>query len=109
MFRLNMELQDSKDILSWYFIWKSTIIADSLTLGPSMKKYLWWKKYLTIFQMVQFIVVFSRSIIVIFGIVDRGYPRYFSLISASITVLFFVMFMQFYMQSYKANKKLKDN
>jgi len=78
-------------------------------LGPSMKKYLWWKKYLTMFQMVQFVVVFSRSIIVIFGIVDCGYPRYFSLISASITVLFFVMFMQFYMQSYKANNKLKDN
>ena len=78
-------------------------------LGPTMKKYLWWKKYLTLFQMVQFVVVFLRSIIVIFGIVDCGYPRYFSLISASITVLFFVMFMQFYSQSYKGKGKLKKN
>jgi len=76
-------------------------------LGPSMKKYLWWKKYLTLFQMVQFVVVFVRSIIVIFGVVDCGYPRYFSLISASITVLFFAMFMQFYSQSYQAKGKLK--
>merc|ERR1712018_513250 len=73
--------------------------------GPHMKKYLWWKKYLTMCQMFQFVIVFSRSLIVVFGVVECGYPRYFSLISASITFLFFLMFMRFYMQSY--NKKAK--
>ena len=70
------------------------------TFGPGVQKYLWWKKYLTVFQMVQFVVVFTRSLIVIFGVVECGYPRYFSLISASITFLFFLMFMHFYTQSY---------
>ena len=74
-------------------------------LGPNVRKYLWWKKYLTVFQMIQFVVVFSRSMIVILGVVECGYPRYFSLISASITVLFFAMFMQFYSSSYSKKTK----
>lgn len=73
--------------------------------GPRFQKYLWWKKYLTVFQMIQFVIVFTRSLIVIFGVVECGYPRYFSLISASITFTFFLMFMHFYMQSY--HKKAK--
>ena len=80
------------------------------SLGPQMQKYLWWKKYLTTFQMIQFVIVFVRSIIVIFGIVECGYPRYFSLFSASITFLFFGMFMNFYRENYskKKTKKYKD-
>ena len=80
------------------------------SLGPQMQKYLWWKKYLTTFQMIQFVIVFVRSIIVIFGIVECGYPRYFSLFSASITFLFFGMFMNFYRENYskKKTKKYRD-
>ena len=70
------------------------------SLGPQMQKYLWWKKYLTALQMIQFVIVFTRSMIVITGIVECGYPRFFSLISASITALFFAMFMQFYKDTY---------
>ena len=77
------------------------------SLGPQMQKYLWWKKYLTTLQMIQFIIVFVRSIIVIFGIVECGYPRYFSLFSASITLLFFAMFMNFYRENYSKKKTQK--
>ena len=60
--------------------------------------------------MIQFVIVFVRSIIVIFGIVECGYPRYFSLFSASITFLFFGMFMNFYRENYskKKTKKYRD-
>ena len=79
------------------------------SLGPQMQKYLWWKKYLTGLQMIQFVIVFTRSVIVITGIVECGFPRFFSLISASITVLFFVMFMQFYRDTYRQKNYVKNS
>merc|ERR550532_3819183 len=77
------------------------------SLGPQMQKYLWWKKYLSGLQMIQFVIVFTRSLIVITGIVECGFPRFFSLISASITVLFFAMFMQFYRDTYRQKNNVK--
>ncbi len=74
------------------------------SLGPHMQKYLWWKKYLTIAQMVQFIIVFVRSNLVIFEVVECGYPRQFSLISATLTFVFFCLFMNFYKSAYMSNK-----
>ena len=79
------------------------------SLGPQMQKYLWWKKYLTGLQMIQFVIVFTRSLIVITGIVECGFPRFFSLISASITVLFFAMFMQFYRDTYRQKNNVKNS
>ena len=79
------------------------------SLGPQMQKYLWWKKYLTGLQMIQFVIVFTRSVIVITGIVECGFPRFFSLISASITVLFFAMFMQFYRDTYRQKNNVKNS
>ena len=79
------------------------------SLGPQMQKYLWWKKYLTGLQMIQFVIVFTRSLIVITGIVECGFPRFFSLISASITVLFFAMFVQFYRDTYRQKNNVKNS
>jgi len=79
------------------------------SLGPQMQKYLWWKKYLTGLQMIQFVIVFTRSLIVITGIVECGFPRFFSLISASITVLFFAMFTQFYRDTYRQKNNVKNS
>jgi elongation of very long chain fatty acids protein 7 len=30
-------------------------------MGPQVQKYLWWKKYLTILQMVQFVAAFVHA------------------------------------------------
>ena len=77
-------------------------------LGPHMQPYLWWKKYLTTFQMIQFLVIFTRSNIVIWGLVPGcSYPWQFSLMSAALMVVFFVLFAQFYMQEYNSKKKKK--
>ena len=35
--------------------------------GPQFQKYLWWKRYLTTFQIIQFVVVFLKDIIVLMG------------------------------------------
>merc|ERR1719204_787440 len=63
--------------------------------GPKMQPYLWWKKYLTALQLVQFVFCFCHSLIVVLGVVDCGYNWLSSLFS---------MFMNFYLNSY-ANKK----
>ena len=76
-------------------------------LGPHMQKYLWWKKYLTTFQMIQFVCIFGKSCVLIFGFADCGYPWQYSVINATVMILFLMLFAEFYVQEYvqKQNKK----
>ncbi|UYV83963.1 ELOVL7 [Cordylochernes scorpioides] len=67
-------------------------------LGPAMKKYLWWKKYLTVFQMVQFVVALVHAIIPLF--VDCGFQPFFAYLIMAHAVLFFVLFYNFYRNTY---------
>merc|ERR1712002_1043895 len=62
-------------------------------LGPHMAPYLWWKKYLTSFQILQFIVTFAKSMVVVLGISNCGYPWQFSLITAALMVMFSYSFL----------------
>jgi len=48
--------------------------------------------------------VFTKSMIVISGISPCGYPWQFSLITATLMVLFFSLFANFYVQEYKKKK-----
>ena len=76
-------------------------------LGPHMRPYLWWKKYLTTFQMIQFVCIFVKSLVVVLGIVDCAYPWQFSLISVLLVSMFFFLFAEFYVQEYNAVKAKK--
>ena len=76
-------------------------------LGPAMRPYLWWKKYLTMFQLIQFVAIFVKSLVVVLGIVDCAYPWQFSLISVLLVSLFFFLFAEFYVQEYNAVKAKK--
>ena len=76
-------------------------------LGPRFQKYLWWKRYLTTFQMVQFVLVMVKSSVLIFGFSECGYPWQFSVITASVMLLFLVLFANFYMQEYLVKKRAK--
>ncbi|XP_064482616.1 very long chain fatty acid elongase AAEL008004-like [Ornithodoros turicata] len=67
-------------------------------LGPSVQKYLWWKKYLTQFQLVQFVIMFIHSMIPLF--VNCGYPRTHTFIVIPQAVFFFGMFVHFYLNAY---------
>ena len=69
------------------------------------RKYLWWKKYLTAFQMFQFICIFAKSLVLIFGYAECGYPWQFSAITAVLMVLFFFLFAEFYMEEYNAKSR----
>ncbi|XP_050536843.1 elongation of very long chain fatty acids protein-like [Daktulosphaira vitifoliae] len=68
-------------------------------IGPQMQKYLWWKKYLTLLQMVQFIMVFVHASQLLF--IDCDYPKAFAWIILLHAVMFYFLFSNFYKQSYK--------
>ena len=69
-------------------------------LGPHMKKYLWWKKYLTALQMIQFVCIFAKSSVLIFGYAECGYPWQFSCYMTVNMLLFLFLFAEFYCREY---------
>lgn len=68
-------------------------------LGPQMQPYLWWKKYLTSLQLLQFALVMVLGIRVVIS--DCKFPRSFLLLNVFHAVLFFYLFSSFYRQSYR--------
>ncbi|KAL1431279.1 hypothetical protein MTO96_014304 [Rhipicephalus appendiculatus] len=71
-------------------------------LGPSVQKHLWWKRYLTQFQLVQFVTIFLHALIPMF--ISCGYPRPHTYIVLSQAVFFFAMFVRFYVKAYSDKK-----
>nr|CAH7747780.1 unnamed protein product [Callosobruchus chinensis] len=75
-------------------------------LGPQYQKYLWWKKYLTALQMVQFILVMVHAFQLLF--IDCDYPKAFVWWIGMHAVMFYFLFSNFYKQTYhKKDKKGK--
>jgi len=66
--------------------------------GEEMKKHLWWKKYITQVQMVQFILVFFHSTNAILR--PGCWPMILAVAEAVHAVLFFYMFFSFYKRCY---------
>ena len=71
-------------------------------LGSHMQPYLWWKKYLTMFQIIQLSSVLVKNFVVIFGVASCGYPWQFSFLTAMLMILFLGLFTEFYIQEYTA-------
>uniref|UniRef100_A0A1A9W6N3 Elongation of very long chain fatty acids protein n=1 Tax=Glossina brevipalpis TaxID=37001 RepID=A0A1A9W6N3_9MUSC len=83
-------------------------------MGPQYQKYLWWKKYLTTLQMVQFILIMVHAFQLLF--IECNYPRAFVWWIGMHAVMFFFLFNEFYKQAYKGrqmrhgkNNKVKVN
>ncbi|KFB53512.1 AGAP004373-PB-like protein [Anopheles sinensis] len=75
-------------------------------LGPQFQKYLWWKKYLTALQMVQFVLIMVHAFQLLF--IDCNYPKAFVWWIGMHAVMFFFLFNEFYQSTYKANKKRRE-
>jgi len=76
--------------------------------GPQMQPYLWWKRYLTQLQLIQFTVAIIRTLLVVTRMVDCGYPWlncFGTLIF--IEAPFLYLFLDFYRKSYSNKKNLK--
>ncbi|KAF5287807.1 hypothetical protein FQR65_LT12175 [Abscondita terminalis] len=87
--------------------------------GPHMQKYLWWKKYLTTLQMVnyytyktnfkqknfqiQFVLVMLHAFQLLF--IDCNYPKAFVWWIGLHAIMFYFLFSDFYKQTYMKKKK----
>ncbi|KAK0166824.1 hypothetical protein PV327_004307 [Microctonus hyperodae] len=80
-------------------------------MGPEYQKYIWWKKYLTTFQMVQFVLIMSHQFQLLF--IECDYPRTFMIWIGLHGVLFLGLFSDFYKTKYSEKdakrKKQRDN
>ena len=68
------------------------------SLGPNVQKYLWWKKYLTTLQLIQFVIIFFHALQPLFF--DCNYPKAASLLFAGTGLQYFILFMIFYKSTY---------
>lgn len=73
-------------------------------MGPKYQKYLWWKKHLTLIQMIQFITVFIHTAQLFF--IECDYPRVNVYIMCFNSIMFFSLFSNFYVQAYIKRKRL---
>lgn len=71
-------------------------------LGPKYQKYIWWKKYLTAFQMLQFVAIFTHQFQLLFTQCD--YPKGFMVWIGLHGVMFLFLFSDFYKQAYSKRK-----
>lgn len=73
-------------------------------MGPEYQKYVWWKKYLTTFQIAQFVAIFVHQFQLLFRECD--YPKSFTVWIGLHGVLFLFLFSGFYKEQYiEANKR----
>jgi len=76
-------------------------------LGPRIQPYLWWKRYLTKLQMVQFIVFIIHALQPLF--IDCNYPKVYCWIILGHGCLYFLLFANFYIKSYLESSRAVKN
>lgn len=72
-------------------------------MGPQYQKYIWWKKYLTTMQMVQFVLIMTHQFQLLF--IECNYPRSFMIWIGLHGILFLGLFSDFYKTKYTGSAK----
>lgn len=80
----------------------------TLSIFPSLKPHLWWKKYITQMQMIQFIAVIVHSVYSMFS-PGCNWPKIFIYLSISNAVIFLFMFYSFFNHNYNSRKSNLNN
>ena len=71
--------------------------------GPRFKKYLWWKKYLTMLQLGQFLTIIALAVVNVHD--GCKWPRWMYIVFFSSVGSFFVLFSHFYLNNYVKKDK----
>ncbi|CAG5115281.1 unnamed protein product [Candidula unifasciata] len=66
--------------------------------GPSMRKYLWWKKYLTTLQISQFVIFLTQGVLNV--VYDCPFPKVFVYAVYVYTFSILLLFINFYIKAY---------
>ncbi|KAM7292556.1 elongation of very long chain fatty acids protein AAEL008004 [Ixodes scapularis] len=72
-------------------------------LGPSIQKYLWWKRYLTRLQIFQLVFLTLHGCIPL--VYDCGFPRFLVVLALPQAFVVLTLFVNFYIQSYTKTRK----
>lgn len=78
------------------------------SVGPQMQKYLWWKKYLTTFQLVQFVAVITHTGYNKFVRTDCDYPDLYNSMTLGYTFIMFFLFSYFYHLTYRIKRSYNN-
>jgi len=73
--------------------------------GPQYQKYLWWKKYMTVFQLCQFVMMFTHSMQQFFVAECNWEPYFLRAMIPVFAAFFFYLFMGFFLKEYRGPKK----
>lgn len=76
-------------------------------LGPEFQKYLWWKKYITQIQLIQFVCVMVWFVVVYFKQTDL--PIGYMACNFGNAVFLYILFSGFYRSSYSKKKASEDS
>lgn len=71
-------------------------------LGPTVRRFLWWKRYLTQLQIIQFAIYIAYFTVFVFK--QEGYPNFLVGVGYSQAPLFTYLFVQFYRRTYTKDK-----
>ncbi|XP_053955799.1 elongation of very long chain fatty acids protein F-like [Anastrepha ludens] len=75
------------------------------SINPNMKKSLWWKKYITQMQLIQFILVFFHQLWPLLFVPDCKFPRIWLYIAVLQAITMIFMFSNFYIKTYLRKPK----
>nr|XP_014354043.1 PREDICTED: elongation of very long chain fatty acids protein 4-like isoform X2 [Latimeria chalumnae] len=76
-------------------------------LGPHMQKYLWWKRYLTILQLIQFFAIAIHTSYNLF--IDCDFPDGFNVFVCFYIASLILLFSNFYYQTYIRWRRSKQS
>merc|ERR1719397_2377271 len=71
-------------------------------LGPALRPFLWWKQYLTMLQMVQFVAALVMGINAIR--IGCDFPMWMQYSCCAYMISFLFLFSNFYYKAYMANR-----